>query len=103
MRDFLEYIGLGIVLAGLALMGYAGYSAWQLHKARTLSFAVMDRAFWWRVPQDYLSGLTPNSRWFLMVLGGFVIFLVGRHIRNQALRFSDNERNYRDPGDGDYL
>ena len=103
MKDIIEYLGLAVWLAGLSLMGYAGYSAWKLHKANALSFAVMDQAFWFKVPDNYLSGFTPNARWLLMALGGFVVFLIGRHIRNQALPFSDHSRDSHDPGDGDYM
>jgi len=103
MREIFEYAGLVIWLAGLSLMGYAGYSAYKLHKVHQLSFDVMDRTFWFKTPGNYLSGITPNAKWLLFAMGGFVVFLVGRHIRNQATPYLKNSRDSHDPGDGDYL
>jgi len=102
MRDLFEYAGWVVWLAGLALMGYAGWCAWQLHKAHRLSFAVADGSFWLRRPGDYLSGLTPNAKWLLLVLGGFVLFLIGRHLRNVATPYMKHSRDSHDPGDGDF-
>jgi len=102
MRDLFEYVGWIIWLAGLALMGYAGWSAWKLHKAHQLTFSVLDRTFWFRTPGDFLSGLTPNAKWLLLALGGFVVFLIGRHLRNLATPSLRHSRDSHDPGDGDF-
>jgi hypothetical protein len=102
MKDLFEYAGWIFWLAGLSLMGYAGWSAWKLHKANRLSFAVLEQAFWFRTPGDFLSGLTPNARWLLFALGGFVVFLIGRHMRNVASPYLRHSRDSHDPGDGDY-
>ncbi len=103
MKEFWEYGGLLVLLAGLALMGWAGWNAYGLHKAHQLSFDVLQSGFWFRTPGNYLSGLTPNAKWVLMALGGFVVFLVGRHMRNQAAPFSPNSRDSHDPMNGDYF
>jgi len=86
MRALIYYLGIGIILASIALMIFGGIQAWDLHKAGTLSFKVLDPAFWLNNPDNYGSGLTPNGKWASQCAGGLVLFFVGKHIQNLSAR-----------------
>ncbi|MBU1239732.1 hypothetical protein KKF84_13065 [Myxococcota bacterium] len=86
MKALVYYLGVGIILASLGMIVHGGISAYDLNKAGTLSFKILDPGFWLNNPDNYGSGLTPNGRWACFCAGGLLLFFVGKHIQNLSAR-----------------